>query len=445
MKFILFLILSFQLFSIELEKVNLNWKKISTAKEYKLEIRNKKGFFKTLATEQTEIKISLAPGIYEYRVGVVNKFGKVKNFSKWENLEIIYTTEPIIETKPFKFYTSDFEKTISIRGKHFLEEMKLFLKSENKTEQVKFKFVSEEEIQFNLDLKDERNENLELIFENPKNKITKLENFIVLKKSKSPILSTKNLEPISPEANREFNLSGENFTEDTKVFLVKDGEKKEVKDLKIKNSNELSFKYDFEIKESSNYNLIIENPLNRNTVVENFVSFKGDKNLAKNSTEVSEEKKETKKDYSIYPPLWRSAIFPGYGQFYKGEKLKASIFAGSTILLFGLIYYFEEEKKSALSRSNEINNRLYLIPSNQNTVPVGLLFYFQSNSFYEKAVDFESKQNLAIYSLIGLWSYNLFDIYKNRRDDLPSSSFIFNLNFISNQRNSVQFGYQIRF
>lgn len=453
MKFILLIFLFlFQIHSEELEKAILKWKKIPNAKEYKVEIQNKKGFFKKFETDQTELKINLSPGIYEYRVGVINKFGKVKNFSKWEKLEIIYTTEAILETKNYTFYTPDKEKLISLKGKFFLEEMKIFLNGKEKKEIKNFERISENEINFKLDLNEEKEENLNLILINPLEKTTEINNFIILKKSLKPIISSNSEEIILPTFEKEFILKGENFTDEMKIYFIDNETKIFPNDSKILNDKEAKFKFNFENETPKKLKLVLENPLGKITEKENFLILKDPAKLTENSKDVQDNKeiKDSKevaktKKFDLYPPLWRSAIFPGWGQFYKGENTKAYIFAGSTIVLLGLIYYFEEEKQSALKRSNDINNRLYFLPSNQNTLPIGLLFYSQANSFYEKAEDFESKQNLAIYGLIGLWSYNLFDIYKNRKEDYPTSSFIFNMNFLNHQKNSFFLGYQIRF
>ncbi len=452
MKLIFLFLFLFQIHSEELEKAILKWKKIQNAKEYKVEIQNKKGFFKKFETEQTDLKINLSPGIYEYRVGIINKFGKVKNFSKWEKLEIIYTTEAIVETKNYKFYTPDKEKIINLKGKFFLEEMKILLHGKEKKEIKNFERVSDTEINFNLNLSEEKEEKLNLVLINPLEKKTEIENFIVLKKSLQPIVHSNSEEIILPKTEKEFFLKGENFTEDMKLFLMDGDNKIEIKDSKILNDKEVSFKFNFENQTPKKLKLILENPLGKISEKESFIILRYSNQLASGVSdfEYSKDIKDSKeiaktKRYDLYPPLWRSAIFPGWGQFYKGENKKAYIFAGSTIFLLGLIYYFQEEKNSNLNRSNEINNRLYFLPSNQNTLPLGLAFYSQSNNFYEKAEDFESKQNLALYGLIGLWSYNLFDIYSNRKTEYPSSGMIFNFNYLSNQKNSFLFGYQILF
>ena len=64
-------------------KTVIQWKSVENASSYKLEIRPRKDKQIQLNLKENEALFGLKTGKYEYRVGALNKFKKVKHWSKW--------------------------------------------------------------------------------------------------------------------------------------------------------------------------------------------------------------------------------------------------------------------------------------------------------------------------------------------------------------------------
>lgn len=89
--------------------------------------------------------------------------------------------------------------------------------------------------------------------------------------------------------------------------------------------------------------------------------------------------------------LWRSAIVPGWGQFYKGSYLKGGLILGGTAALVGGIVATETIKSDYVRKIGETHN------ANQKRL-------------YAKRVDqFSTTRNICIGALGALYIYNLID------------------------------------
>lgn len=89
--------------------------------------------------------------------------------------------------------------------------------------------------------------------------------------------------------------------------------------------------------------------------------------------------------------LWRSAIVPGWGQFYKGSNLKGGLILGGTVVLIGGIIFTENqradyEKKIAKTHDAEIKR-----------------------SYATKRDNFATGRNICIGAVAALYVYNLVD------------------------------------
>ena len=89
--------------------------------------------------------------------------------------------------------------------------------------------------------------------------------------------------------------------------------------------------------------------------------------------------------------LWRSAIIPGWGQFYKGSNLKGGLFLGGTALLAGGVVFTENQR-------SDYRRKI------MRTHDVGLI-----NSYSTKADHFATARNICIGAAAALYLYNLID------------------------------------
>lgn len=89
--------------------------------------------------------------------------------------------------------------------------------------------------------------------------------------------------------------------------------------------------------------------------------------------------------------LWRSAIVPGWGQFYKGSNLKGGLILGGTVLLAGGIIYTENMRQDYMNK----------ITKTHNTGNI--------RSYKNSADNFAMGRNVCIGALAALYVYNLVD------------------------------------
>jgi hypothetical protein len=185
---LLFIALPTLLYSQDTGDVTLKWEEVPKSLGYVIEARDKQGkliLSEKITRNSYEIE-NFQPGIYEHRVGVINKFGKVEGFTEWVPFEIVKSIVPVFGSK--KVYSAGQDenvKQLEIKGENFLENMKIYLKKENEIIQassVKISpdgktatavFQTKDIIELGL---------YDLVLENPRKKIaTNNKNFVFAK------------------------------------------------------------------------------------------------------------------------------------------------------------------------------------------------------------------------------------------------------------------------
>ncbi|MBD5345011.1 MAG: hypothetical protein HDR90_08525 [Bacteroides sp.] len=89
--------------------------------------------------------------------------------------------------------------------------------------------------------------------------------------------------------------------------------------------------------------------------------------------------------------LWRSAIVPGWGQFYKGSYVKGGLILGGSVLLAGGIIYTENMRQDYMNK----------IAKTHNTGNI--------RSYKNSADNFAMGRNICIGALAALYVYNMVD------------------------------------
>lgn len=126
-------------------------------------------------------------------------------------------------------------------------------------------------------------------------------------------------------------------------------------------------------------------------------------------------------DSSRLPYIWRSALIPGWGQWEKGEKIKASIFLFSFL---GSAYFLIHENlhyQTAKKKYNDFENTMVLSPTNQSILGIGLLRSQNLYSDYQNAGENAQK---AVGVFVGIYIINLIDaiIFKNNTLDSDNNA-----------------------
>ena len=89
--------------------------------------------------------------------------------------------------------------------------------------------------------------------------------------------------------------------------------------------------------------------------------------------------------------LWRSAIVPGWGQFYKGSNLKGGLILGGCAVLAGGIIFTENQRSDYVGKIKRTHNTSLI------------------NSYSTKRDHFATARNICIGAAAALYVYNLID------------------------------------
>lgn len=89
--------------------------------------------------------------------------------------------------------------------------------------------------------------------------------------------------------------------------------------------------------------------------------------------------------------LWRSAIVPGWGQFYKGSNIKGGLILGGTVAFVGGIIYTESMRQDYMNKINKTHNTNNM------------------RAYKTRADNFAMGRNICIGGLAALYVYNIID------------------------------------
>lgn len=123
----------------------IQWEKDENASGYNIEIRNlKTGENYTFETEENFINLNFSAGVYEYRVTVLNSFGRAQNTSEWNSFEILQAKTPeIVKTQEKSVVPSAKNEKLSIEVdiKNVNEDSRVSLVNEKTNQVVKGELV----------------------------------------------------------------------------------------------------------------------------------------------------------------------------------------------------------------------------------------------------------------------------------------------------------------
>lgn len=173
----------------ETSQYQLRWMEVEGATGYVLEIKNSSGYL--VLSERVNGTsydlINYTSGIYEHRVAVVNKLGKVGSYSDWVKFEVVVSKVPTL-TKDSIYSVSkeEKEKVFLLEGKDFIYPMKVYLVTGGKKILAKRVVVESDSIAkatFAIDA-DTNTGIYDLVLENPRNKVLTAKQRVVLSDSK---------------------------------------------------------------------------------------------------------------------------------------------------------------------------------------------------------------------------------------------------------------------
>lgn len=167
----------------------LKWMEVDGASGYVLEIKNSAGYM--VVSEKvngtTYDLNNFTSGIYEHRVAVINKLGKVGTYSEWVKFEVVVSKVPTL-TKDSVYSVSKEEKTktLILEGKDFISPMNVFMITGGKKIPAKSVVVETSGIaKATFDVNPDTETGIyDLVIENPRKKAFLAKQRVVLSDSK---------------------------------------------------------------------------------------------------------------------------------------------------------------------------------------------------------------------------------------------------------------------
>lgn len=167
----------------------LRWMEVEGATGYVLEIKNSSGYL--VLSEKVKGTsydlINYTSGIYEHRVAVINRLGKVGSYSEWVKFEVVVSRVPTLsKDSVYSVSKEEKEKVFLLEGKDFIHPMKVYMVTGGKKIPAKKVVIESEGIAkatFSVD-PDTDTGIYDLVLENPRNKTLTVKQRVVLSDSK---------------------------------------------------------------------------------------------------------------------------------------------------------------------------------------------------------------------------------------------------------------------
>lgn len=185
--FLLFIIVGYS--SLAADEQEIEWAPNKSAKVYKLEVRDfsSKKIKVDKKIKETRYKVDkLDPGLYEYRIGIVNDKDIVAVYSDWSTLSIMQTFEPEGSVEEIYYGGKDDKfQEIYITGNNFFEDTRIEIFSDKDKIPVKNLIrVSDRELRFVLELANAKPGTYDLKIINPLKKVYVKKGFYLLGQTK---------------------------------------------------------------------------------------------------------------------------------------------------------------------------------------------------------------------------------------------------------------------
>lgn len=173
----------------DISHYQLKWLEVEGASGYVLEIKNSAGYMvvSEKVNSTTYDLNNFTSGIYEHRVAVINKLGKVGTYSDWVKFEVIVSKVPTL-TKDSVYAVSKEEKTkvLILEGKDFISPMSVYMITGGKKIPAKSVVIESGNIaKATFDIDPDTDTGIyDLVLENPRKKALLAKQRVVLSDSK---------------------------------------------------------------------------------------------------------------------------------------------------------------------------------------------------------------------------------------------------------------------
>lgn len=260
------------------------------------------------------------------------------------------------------------------------------------------------------------------------NKFGKISGFsewekIIVSKVYIPEVKNENIELSSYLEDQSIVIKGNYFSSDIKIFLKSKNDQNIIKSFVVNNENEILINLSINKNTLGKYDLVLVNPRNKKNRITDFLSIidKKEKIISSNQRAINEQGLapgviNSEKNNLILGSMrfnagWRSALIPGWGQYYKEEKVKSIIYF--TTFFSGLVYFntLYSDYNQAKSNFESSSNLGLLLGSYQGSGAGGLVLYnyLQNESNYNDTVSKASNVSIVAISLELIYLINILD------------------------------------
>ncbi|MDA3851530.1 MAG: hypothetical protein PF447_09685 [Spirochaetaceae bacterium] len=243
------------------EGVTIQWSEVEGAKEYIVELFLNDLQINTIETQDTQITLTLAPGLYEYQIVVLNKFGQEASKSQLKTLRVERIMTPLLRnTNDYSIYQNqNFSAEVEIL--YLQKDSQIWLQQGDFIHPVEIIDLGDNHFQLNATDWPEEDHVFTLFISNHDNKTSEYPNFLNVIMPLEPDIS--NLNPDNLEAGylyQDIELSGSNLSEELQ-FELKNAEGI-IPIIDIQWVSENSILFSLNVKESTpgNYDLYITAP-----------------------------------------------------------------------------------------------------------------------------------------------------------------------------------------
>ncbi|TGL58324.1 LIC11435 family protein [Leptospira sarikeiensis] len=242
--------------------------------------------------------------------------------------------------------------------------------------------------------------------------------FEVILSQKPEILAANKNKFLNKDLPETFEIKGKHFTEATKVVL-KDSKGNEipVKSIDVKNSETMVVTIDKKNSPDGAVSLRLENPRNKVAERENYLLVaETEEELAALESKTSSSSVSSGPSSFDFGAVARSAVLPGWGQYYQQKStFRTAIFpsliivAGGYAAAKGSSYLSATHELDAARQSNIVFNSAFLQSANPALFNLALYNYTQISPKYSHAVSEYNELGVAFGVLGFFYLINLVD------------------------------------
>ncbi|MDF1566454.1 MAG: hypothetical protein P1P77_00385 [Spirochaetaceae bacterium] len=252
--------------------LSIRWEAVSGAAAYRIEVRRDGQSFISTETENTEIKLNLAPGPYEYRIGVLNPFGGAVSDSGWIPLRVERARVPYFRVKaPSALWEGDPDIEIVIESSVLSPEVEFFLVRGDRKLPVET-VPSETERLVRVPVAELTPGEWDLEAKDPSGKVFVHPDAVQVRPTRPPEIVELDTVELAGEGLVPVTISGDAFDKDMRVSFKGPGGYLNVAALEVTDGREAKAFLDLEGAEPGVYELILTNPAGMESRLETAVT-----------------------------------------------------------------------------------------------------------------------------------------------------------------------------